>query len=176
MKNIASTSHTEKGSTLVIGLLTLVLLSLIGISATSTSRVEVQISGNDKAAKEAFYAAELALTTGETTVEDLFNRIELNEDTAPERYAQGTAPAWNALVWNDNDSAVVPQVSIPSGFDGITVPPRYTIEQRRFRRDSLTAGIGLPTGVYLFNIMAQGTGGSTSAKTTLQTIYAKRFD
>ena len=175
MKNIASTLHNEKGSTLVIGLLTLVLLSLIGIAATSTGRVEVQISGNDKAAKEAFYASELALTTGETTIEALLSRIALNEDTAPERYGQGTAPAWNALAWDSTDSAAVPQASIPPGLHELAVPPRYIIEQRRFRRDSLTQGIGVPTGVYLFNVTAQGTGGS-NAKVVLQTIYAKRFD
>jgi type IV pilus assembly protein PilX len=175
MKSMASARQHEHGATLVIGLLTLVLLSLIGISATSTGRVEVQISGNDKAAKEAFYASELALTTGEITLEDLLNRIELNEDTAPERYGQGTAPAWHALVWNDTDSAAVPYVSIPAGLNELTVPPRYTIEQRRFRRDSLTQGIGVPTGVYLFNVTAQGTGGS-HAQVVLQTIYAKRFN
>ena len=36
----------------------------------------------------------------------------------------------------------------------VAVPPRYTIEERDFRRDSLTTGIGVPTGVYLFTVKA----------------------
>ena len=176
MQNIFSVVYNDKGSTLVIGLLTMVLLSLIGVSATTTSRVEIQISGNDKTYKEAFYAAELGLTTGETTVEALLNRVALEEETTTGRYSQGTEPRWDALKWDATDSVAVPLTNIPTGLSSVAVPPRYTIEQRTFRRDSLTTGIAVPTGVYLFNVMSQGTGGSTSAEAVLQTIYAKRFD
>ena len=52
--------RNEEGAVLVLCLITLVLLTLIGVSATTTSRLEVEISGNDKTYKEAFYAAEMA--------------------------------------------------------------------------------------------------------------------
>lgn len=176
MQKIASVICNDKGAILVIGLLTVVLLSLIGVSATTTSRVEVQISGNDKASKEAFYAAEVGLTTGETTMETLPGRIEFDEGTTVGHYGQGTEPAWNALKWDATDSVVVPTANIPTGLSDVAAPPRYAIEQRVFRRDSLTTGIGVSTGVYLFNVTAQGTGGSKSAEMVLQTIYARRFN
>ena len=50
----------ERGSTLVVGLLVLVLLSFMGIAATSTSSLELQIAGNEKAFQIAFYSAEAA--------------------------------------------------------------------------------------------------------------------
>jgi Tfp pilus assembly protein PilX len=80
-KNIVSTLLHETGSTLVVGLLTLILLSLIGVAATTSSRTEVEVAGNDKTAKEAFYAAELGLATGEGVVESMANRVEFEEGT-----------------------------------------------------------------------------------------------
>lgn len=48
----------EKGSVLVVALLILVFLTLIGISATTTSEIEIQIAGNEKFHKIAFYHAD----------------------------------------------------------------------------------------------------------------------
>ena len=50
----------EKGSVTVLSLVLLVLLTVIGISAGTTSEIETRIAGNDKAHKAAFYAAEAA--------------------------------------------------------------------------------------------------------------------
>ena len=127
-------SRNEEGVVLVLCLITLVLLTLIGVSATTTSRLEAEISGNDKTYKEAFYAAEMSLTVGETVVNSLLSRVDLNEGTTPGRYVKGTQPAWDQLVWDNAHSAVV--APVPSGLSQVSDPPRYTIEERDFRRDS----------------------------------------
>jgi type IV pilus assembly protein PilX len=164
------------GSVLVIGMLTLVLLSLIGASATQTSRIESEIAGNDKAQKEAFFAAELGLTSGENGIEVLPDRLALHESSTIGHYAENTAPLWYAIKWDSTDSVGVPGSSVPSGLDRIAAPPRYVLEQRTFRRDSLTSGIGVPTGIYYFNVFSQGTDSSGKGKAVLKTIYAKRFN
>ena len=48
----------EGGSVLILGMLMLVALSLLGISATRTSTVEVQIAANERTYQEEFYVAE----------------------------------------------------------------------------------------------------------------------
>ena len=48
----------EEGSIMVVALLILVLLTIIGLAATNTSKIELNISGNEKLHKMAFYAAE----------------------------------------------------------------------------------------------------------------------
>lgn len=48
----------EQGSVLVVALLILVLLTIIGIAATSTTNIETQIAGNEKSQKIAFYNAD----------------------------------------------------------------------------------------------------------------------
>jgi len=47
----------ESGSILVIALIMLVLLTILGISATTTSNIEMQIAGNERNYKRAFYVA-----------------------------------------------------------------------------------------------------------------------
>lgn len=48
----------EQGSVLVVALLILVLLTVIGIAATSTTSIETQIAGNERSQKIAFYNAD----------------------------------------------------------------------------------------------------------------------
>jgi Tfp pilus assembly protein PilX len=174
MRSTARFLHNEAGVVLVLCLITLAVLTLIGVSTTTTSRLEGEISGNDKTYKEAFYAAEISLTAGETVVNSLLSRTELNEGTTPGRYVKGTQPGWKQLVWDDTHSAVVSPV--PQGMNHVAVPPRYTLEERDFRRDSLTTGIGVPTGVYLFTVKGHGTGANKAAEVLLESIYAKPYN
>ena len=50
--------NNEKGSVLLTAVIFLMLLTVIGIFATTTSTIEIQISGNDKINKMVFYAAD----------------------------------------------------------------------------------------------------------------------
>src|SRR2546430_13584882 len=58
--------HNEAGSILVIAMVSLALLTVIGIAAITTGTLEREISGNEKTYQEAFYSAELGLVGGET--------------------------------------------------------------------------------------------------------------
>ena len=58
MKSIVYHITNDRGSALVLALLILVLLTLMGISATTTSTFEVQMAGNEKFHEMAFYSAE----------------------------------------------------------------------------------------------------------------------
>lgn len=51
----------EDGAILVIALVLLALLSLLGIAATNTATLEIQIAANDRTYKQNFYMAEAAL-------------------------------------------------------------------------------------------------------------------
>ena len=50
--------NKEDGSITVLALILLVLLTLLGIAATTTSSIEVQIAGNDDRHKKALYEAD----------------------------------------------------------------------------------------------------------------------
>jgi len=69
MRYILHIGNNEKGSTLIISVLILVLLTVIGIAATNTSTIEVLISGNDKVHKMAFHEADGGTEVGIELVE-----------------------------------------------------------------------------------------------------------
>jgi Tfp pilus assembly protein PilX len=54
----------EKGVALIIVLLMLLILTLIGISAISTTTFETNISGNERVGTNAFYAADAGVQMG----------------------------------------------------------------------------------------------------------------
>ena len=112
-------------------------------------------------------------------VENLPTRFALNEDETLGHYAEDTQPDWDKLKWDNTDSVAVNVADmLPAETVKRTMAtaPRYTIEERNFIRDSLTTGIGVPTGVYQFNVTGQGTGSSSVAKVMLLTVYAKRYN
>jgi Tfp pilus assembly protein PilX len=58
MESISRNRSGEQGSVLIVALVILVLLTIIGISATTTTNIETQIAGNEKSQKIAFYSAD----------------------------------------------------------------------------------------------------------------------
>jgi hypothetical protein len=56
---------------LITALLVLVLLTIIGIAATTTSRTDLQIAGNQKIHSMVFYAAEAGVQVGRALLNDL---------------------------------------------------------------------------------------------------------
>jgi|LGOV01.1.fsa_nt_gb hypothetical protein len=62
MKKLNFRLRDKDGSALVMALMILVILTLIGIAATNTSTIEIQIASNEKAYKEAFYKADAGVS------------------------------------------------------------------------------------------------------------------
>jgi hypothetical protein len=52
--------NSENGSVLIVALIFLVLLTLMGVAATTTTNIELQIAHNEISAKNDFYSAEAA--------------------------------------------------------------------------------------------------------------------
>jgi hypothetical protein len=60
MKSLYDKVTDEQGSALVVALVILVAITVIGIAASTTSEIEIQVAGNERDHKAAFYAAEAA--------------------------------------------------------------------------------------------------------------------
>lgn len=173
--------RNERGIVLVLGLLTLLVLGVIGAASTTSSRLEVEIAGNDKTHKEALYAAEVAVVSGEFLVDTLTDRVALNEGTVAGRYAKGTKPSWkSSTLWGSSGSTAMSLSDLPEGVQNIVDAsslPRYVVEERDFRADSLTIGIGVPTGTYSFTVTGFGTTkGQRAPRVFLETVYNRRYD
>lgn len=81
-----SVLSNERGAVLVIALLMLVVLTMIGISASTTSTFELEFSGNDKLSKMAFYQADGGTEAGSELIEQ---NIEERDWTATALTARG---------------------------------------------------------------------------------------
>ena len=110
MKQKFSTFRNEDGSTVVITLLILVALTLTGISAITTSSIDIQIAANDKLYKIALHNAD----SGVFAVPKVISRT-VNEGTTPGNIG-GEVKTFDAFTYqdlgtNDNDGSSLPSDS-----------------------------------------------------------------
>jgi len=77
---ITQTVKNEQGFVLIVSLLMLMVLMIIGIAATNTTTIDLQISGNDKVSKQTFYQAEGGIQVGAELVEDAIDQAGYASD------------------------------------------------------------------------------------------------
>ena len=71
MQKITSIINSRQGSAVIVALIILVLLTVIGITATNTSTTEVQISTNALMNNVAFYTADSGIEAGRAALNNL---------------------------------------------------------------------------------------------------------
>jgi hypothetical protein len=76
-------SENDKGMALVIALVILLVLTLIGINAITTTTYEASISGNERVGTDAFYASEAGVQMGLLRLPNTnaISRTKLGEDS-----------------------------------------------------------------------------------------------
>ena len=87
---------TEEGSVLIVALIVLVLLTLLGIFATRTTEVEIQIAGNDYRYKRNIYSAEAVAMEAAQNIKDTG---DLDTDILP--WLHGTGGVVRANILDD---------------------------------------------------------------------------
>jgi Tfp pilus assembly protein PilX len=95
----------EDGTVLIVALLMLILLTVVGISASTISSIDIQIAGNEKLYKTVFYAADGGTEAGSEL-------LEKNIDTR----AFTTTTIGNATIYNNDFWA---QTAMPASNDAI---------------------------------------------------------
>jgi hypothetical protein len=145
MKHIVSICADEKGSALVLALLILVLLTLMGISATTTSTVGVQMAGSEKSYELAFYSAESGWQRALNWLDDQYPGVTDNlvwdgTDFIAVAGSLDDAATVGIPLAEDNNT----QYFVKVEFAGTTPVPGYGTSFRRFnyRVNSVGAGPG----------------------------------
>jgi type IV pilus assembly protein PilX len=90
--------ETQKGVALIVALIILLVLTLIGISAISTTTFETSLSGNERVATDAFYAAEAGVQVGISQLPDTsaIARKQLGQDSSLSYYWSGSPADQNS--------------------------------------------------------------------------------
>ena len=158
MKKIVDNIGNDRGSALVIALLVLVLLTLMGISATTTSTIEVQMAGNEKFQDLAFYAAESGWQRSLNWLDRQYPAVtqNLGWDGASETFAEANYNSSDYMVLaGDNDT----EYSVTIEFVGTSAVPGYGTNFRRFNYKVDSTGIG-----------------PSNARSTVRVVAGKIFD
>ncbi|MDM8556037.1 PilX N-terminal domain-containing pilus assembly protein [Desulfococcaceae bacterium HSG7] len=117
---LAQTINNEKGSALIISLMLLVLLTLLGMAATTTSTLEIMIADNERDYKVNFYKAESAAIQAAVVMEN---------DPNPGTNMKGYSTTWGASGenWlrfiNDSSTLPPPDMTDMNVWDDITGNP-----------------------------------------------------
>lgn len=172
--------HRQAGAVLVISLLILLIMTLIGVTAMSTTSLEEKMAGNMRDKNTALQASEASLEDGELWLASL--------GTKPTETTSCGSPPCD--VWELN---VLPDLASQSqswwlsnareyGTSGskdisdVTTDPYYVIEAQAEVRDNLDSGQNPPTGRNFYRVTARGTGGTDDAQVVLQSTFVKRFN
>lgn len=187
--------RTQCGAVLIMGLLILLVVTLIGITAMNTSTMEHRITGNMLDSQSAFQAAESALQIGEIWILlqgdpsgadgveaslcspkpcSVYNRDTLLTTTSNDSFAQFALDA----SW---DSWAIPYVSADSAVEdlgNVDTLPSYV---REFMGSSLTGGLVIGDKYenndmrYFYRVTAKGTGKSNMAAVVLQSTVSMKY-
>lgn len=165
----------EDGSVLIVALIMLVLLTVMGISATTTTNLEIQIAGNDMRYKEVFFRAEAGAMENVQVLENLAGQgtqiidPEYIEDPVDGLWINLTTElpdandVTNSTNWTDNNSESVSR--------GNTSYRYLTIYQGVIPGDELDI---TQARVYTFRVVGRGTG-PTGGVSTVEMGYRRAF-
>lgn len=168
----------QTGAALVISLIMLLLLTLVGVTATQVTSLEEKMAGNARDANIAFQAAEAALRQGEGNIEAIVALAAFN-GSAGLLGVDNPEPDYKAAsTWSSSNS-----ISYPSAIPLVKTSPRYFIKYIGEMSANDNAEINLGgygnqvSGVStsVFKVTARGTGGVDTTQVTLQSHYGKRF-
>lgn len=175
----------EDGAVLVVGLVMVLLMSIIGISAIRGSNLQEAMAGNMRERNLAFQASESALRVGETSVSDQVSRplITNSQGLYDDTYR---APTTSILTFTDDNWKDAGKVKVTTLTLGgyVSREPTYIIEQL-----DPDIGIGAAmegsavdmegmqnTGdITPYRVTARGFGAAQNAIKTLQTTYNRRY-
>ncbi|MBW1997170.1 MAG: hypothetical protein JRJ29_04305 [Deltaproteobacteria bacterium] len=148
MERLLGKILNKEGSIMIVLLLMLAFLTLIGISATTTTEIEVQIAGNEKFQKIAFYNADSGVYSAPKLISECFET--------------GAEPDAGGVTYLDSDGKFYREImgfdvydlsrDIRFVFDGYNVD----VDVKRLGQESLAGGSAE------FASGAEGVGGGSS--------------
>lgn len=155
----------QGGAVLAVGLVFLVLLTLLGVTAMQVTGMEERMAGNLRDRNLAFQAAEFALREGEESVRNQDNWID-DGACRPFCGLEDAGPDLNSYAWDGtSDFAVADPIH------GVAQQPRYFIEYLGLRKctEKYRCDDGGPKEV--FRITVRATGRNPNTVVLMQTTY-----
>ena len=173
--------QAQRGAILVTAMLLLLVLTIIGITASQMTRMQERMAGNLRDQNLSFQGSEAGLRDGEELIRTRTARPDTCVAAPCFFWTRGTlsnVPARDGTWWGTNGTELEAdgnRGSLAKDMAELDADPRFVVESIGFVSDSLTVGHGPPEGRDFFQVTGRSTGGSGSATTVLSTTYARRF-
>ena len=181
--NALQSSQRQRGASLVIALMFLIVLTILGLVAVRSSTVQERMAGNDRDRSIAFEAAEAALRDAERDIQanvtsaNPFDNVCTDGLCLPSTVA---TPNWNSNSWSGATSRIYGVNSGAGAFPlAVANPPRYIIELLpdvpSGSGNTLNANARSSTrGGTAFRITSRGWGRRPGTTVMLQSVYFKQ--
>jgi type IV pilus assembly protein PilX len=189
--------RTQRGAALVMGLLVLVVLLLLGITATTSTILQERMAGNFRDAGLAFEASEAGNRWAAAWLQSrpstgrpfpCSENCRVPSPDQPVVWASGPAIDDSEELPGDDDNpskwdyardygidpatdlAVSPAMALPM----VIQQPKFLMEEIHFARDDLAGEFNF--GVAYFRVTSLGIGARASSAEIIKTVVAKRFE
>ncbi|MBI3900124.1 MAG: hypothetical protein HY308_17795 [Gammaproteobacteria bacterium] len=184
--HLKNPKNRQRGYVLVMALVLLTLLTIMGLTAMSTTTLEEKMAGNMKDRNLAFQAAETALVSGESWARDQLNKPPFTNSNGLYSVSATTSPRWDTVSWSSasSDTAKYPcsptvSASCGSGLTKVSTQPKYIIEDLG-EVPEVGGSLVVPAnykgkGITVLRITGRGTGGTDAAKVMVQSTYAREY-
>lgn len=166
----------EAGAVLIVGLIMVLLISIIGLSAIRSSNLQESMAGNMRDRNIAFQAAESALVEGEDLV-NIFGAAPFCTNQPTTCYLRSQAPfplPQTSVIFLSDAQLNLASRATALGLTGVQTEPRFMIEELTAFKPTDGAqevnGPGL-TELLPYRITTRSTGLSPNTTVILQTTY-----
>lgn len=172
--------YTQNGSALIIGLIFLVTLTLLGVTAMQSTTLEEKMAGNQRDRSVAFQAAETALRDGESFLKDNVPAFAADCSGGLCATTSTAIPNVTTYTWDDSkyfaygvnpspSASMIPLPQIPD----VSQQPRYYIVDLGPNTIPMSGCPGPGGAAQGFRIVARGWGQNFNTQVTLETIFGK---
>ncbi len=144
----------QTGSALIISLVILIVMTVIGLTAMSSSTLQERMAGNSRDMTLSFQSTEAALRGGETWL--------LANNPPPGAYKLDNPAAWDGGGEMGSETGFSP----PLADD-----PRYHVGEPQLVFDSIMVGSGSTPPREFYPVTARGVGGADTTVTIIRSMF-----
>ncbi len=179
--------HKERGAVLIVGLMLLLVLVILSVTASQSALIQERLAGNFRDLSLAFESAEAGTRWSTAWLQSL-GRTALSRPFPCSTGCDSVSRVWETGVYPSSPTAMDAtwNTARAYGIDptddsslSVSVPlvysqPRYIMEQQQFLRDDLA---GDPQkGVAFYRVTSRGLGARPNSTAIVRAVIAKRFE